>query len=83
MIEVIFECGGCGAEAKGTEPIRNVFHSLSGKGYGFGTHKQMSVESVTPDGWIAFDPWTQCTYCPECWDSLKNNMNSSQDEGGI
>lgn len=69
-VKVKFQCGGCGAEAWGTGFLTNEFHSFNGKGYGFGVYHQRPIEEITPAGWIAFDPCTQCTYCPECWKEL-------------
>jgi hypothetical protein len=67
-VEVVFSCGGCDATAKGTEPIKKEFRSFSGRNYGLGGYRiTPSVEDVAPEGWIAFDPFTLCTYCPACW----------------
>ena len=30
-----------------------------------------TVQSVTPEGWVAFDPYTHCTYCPKCWAEIE------------
>ena len=67
MITVTFNCDGCDAVAPGTTFLASVFHSINGKGHGFGHWERASVESVCPDGWVAFDPYTQCVYCPDCW----------------
>ena len=70
-VTVHFRCCGCTATAEGTEPLRREFRSFSGRSYGFGTPVAANdVESVTPDGWIAFDPYTYACYCPECWESI-------------
>lgn len=26
-----------------------------------------SIESLTPEGWVMFDPWTEATYCSVCF----------------
>ena len=26
-----------------------------------------TIQGVAPEGWVAFDPYTHCTYCPKCW----------------
>jgi len=70
-VRVIFNCSGCGKTEPGTGPIRKVFRSFSGRDYGFGRAVyENTIEDVVPDGWMAYDPWTQCTYCPECWKSV-------------
>lgn len=65
------KCDGCSAEAD-TEPLRRVFHSFNGKGYGFGTYEEPTVDkAVEPTGWV----WSDiigCTYCPECWKSINS-----------
>ena len=68
MITVKFECGGCFKTEEAQ--MKRQFVSLNGKGYGFGSYHTDSIDEITPEGWIAFDPWTQCTYCPECWESI-------------
>ena len=68
-----FRCGGCGAKAWGTTPLRKEFRSFSGLGYGFGRAVQANtVDDVTPPGWVAYDPYTYATYCPDCWASIES-----------
>jgi hypothetical protein len=26
-----------------------------------------TIESLTPEGWVMFDPWTEATYCSACF----------------
>ena len=67
-VTVTFACGGCNARAEGSTPLRKRFLSVSGRDYGIGSAVwDVGVEDVVPDGWIAFDPYTYCTYCPKCW----------------
>ncbi len=65
-VTVTFRCGGCDEMADGTRSIRKIFKSVSGRSYGIGTAGVESVEAVTPEGWVAYDPFTYCTYCPAC-----------------
>ena len=51
MITMLFRCGGCDATAEGTGRLE----------------KGASAQGIAPQGWVAFDPYTSCTYCPECW----------------
>lgn len=68
---VRFECSGCDAKAEGTERLHMEFVSLSGKSHGFGRAVPAnSPADVAPPGWVAFDPYTFCTYCPTCWASI-------------
>jgi len=70
MIKVIFECGGCFEKAEAT--MRRKFVSLSGKGWGFGSYHTDNIDDIAPEGWVAFDPYTQCTYCPSCWKAIES-----------
>lgn len=66
-VHVEFRCGGCDAVSAGTEPLRVEFRSFSGRSYGVGKAvASNTVEDVCPEGWIAYDPYTYCTYCPTC-----------------
>lgn len=62
-VSVKFHCNGCDAVDEGTDRIRQRFESLYGGG--FGVYKVDSVQSVCPDGWVAFD-MIGATYCPKC-----------------
>ena len=67
-VNVQFSCGGCDAKAEGTAPLRRQFVSFSGRSYGFGTVQPVNtIDDVTPEGWVAYDPYTYCCYCPACW----------------
>jgi hypothetical protein len=66
-VTVQFSCGGCFEEAKGTKFLRSRFVGINDKSYGFGHYQVDTIESVTPEGWVAFDPYTGCCYCAKCW----------------
>ena len=66
-------CGGCEAEQE-TQPIRKKFKSITGRSWGIGNFEITDIEKLADiEGWILFDPYTQCTYCPDCWKSIKEN----------
>lgn len=69
-VQLKLSCGGCDATAAGTGALRKRFRSLNGKGYGFGSWQLDNPEDLTPEGWVMFDPYTMCTYCPKCWQSI-------------
>ena len=72
-VTVHYRCGGCSAEADGTKPIRKEFRSFSGRSYGIGFLVfANSAESVAPEGWVPFDPYTYACYCPECWAEIES-----------
>ena len=71
MITLTFACGGCDKKELGTGFLRREFQPrITGVNGSFGVYREPQVEDVLPEGWIAFDPYTQCTYCPECWESI-------------
>jgi hypothetical protein len=72
-VNITYSCGGCSAKATAPEQvIRSEFVSLSGQSHGFGrqVHEPVKVASLAPEGWVVFDPYTGCTYCPACWVSI-------------
>lgn len=70
-IELTFKCSGCSKTTRGTGPVRRVFHGVNGRDYGFGTWKIEPISNLAPQGWVPFDPYTNVTYCPECWDEIE------------
>lgn len=69
--KIKMQCGGCFAEKE--VQINRTFNSFNGKGHGFGIVHTPSVdEAVEPTGWVWSDPYTRCTYCPECWKTIEN-----------
>lgn len=70
-VSLTLKCDGCSAT---TEPVRvrREFISINGKGYGFGSWHVPRVDEVEcADGWVMFDPYTSCTYCPTCWQTIE------------
>lgn len=65
------KCNGCSAEVY-TEPLRRIFHSFNGTGYGLGRYEEPTVnKAVEPTGWVWSD-LIGCTYCPECWKQIES-----------
>jgi hypothetical protein len=58
-------CDGC--DARATARLTSEFVSVSGRGHGFGARVEDKASKVAPEGWVAFDPYTGCTYCATCW----------------
>jgi len=78
-VTVKFSCGGCDATAPGTTWLKREFRSVSGRSYGIGGSVETTgVLDVVPEGWIAFDPYTYCTYCPTCWKSIQESDSPNQ-----
>ena len=69
-------CGGCDAETY-SEPIRKRFEGVSGRSYGFGSWQMPDLDAAVPAGWIWSDPYTSCTYCPECWKEIESGKDAA------
>ena len=69
-VRIMLHCSGCNRDPVPGGVVRQEFVSFSGRSYGFG-NAQTRVELDVPDGWVAFDPYTYATYCPECWASIQ------------
>ena len=68
-----FECDGCFSTATGEErTVVREFSSVSGRNYGIGRYRIIKPGLDPPEGWIAFDPYTGCCYCQDCWASIVN-----------
>jgi hypothetical protein len=83
-VRVILSCGGCDATAEGTQPIRRRFHGTHGD-WGLGRYLTDPITDAAPEGWVMFDPYTQATYCPDCWAQIDpdNVPDSSQETEAI
>lgn len=68
-VRVTFSCDGCEAEAPGLDLLRQIEVPAMGGGYYVSTNK-VALSEITPPYWVAFDPYTAMTYCPECWASI-------------
>lgn len=64
-VSVKFHCNGCDAAAEGKSRIRQHFEPLYGNRGGLCRIVVETIDSVCPDGWIAFD-LVGATYCPKC-----------------
>lgn len=74
-VTVVFQCSGCFAEP---EPVRakvmtkGLFSAAAGVTRdGWVVRHKPSIESLAPDGWVPFDPYTGLCYCPTCWASIE------------
>lgn len=76
-IKIKFSCDGCFAEADGTRRLeRHTCPAFRGEfprdGSGcFVVHEYDTVQDVAPNGWMPFDPYTGCCYCPKCWGEIE------------
>lgn len=70
-VTVKFKCSGCFIETEGTHFLKRQFRSFNETPWGVGTYHYDSPQDVAPEGWIAFDPYTGCCYCPKCWAEIE------------
>lgn len=68
-----YSCGGCDKVEEVQVPrLGSRFHGISGGESGFGrwVNEVIDAEKHCPEGWMAFDPYTRCCYCPDCVESI-------------
>ena len=78
-VDIKFECGGCDrVEHVSFRAIpRRVFISITGRSYGIGSYETKwdndpaKILDHAPEGWMIFDPYTQTTYCSDCWAGIE------------
>ena len=75
MIDLTFRCCACDASVTVHNAIGRKFRSVNGRGYGFGTYHTTEIEDIAPEGWVPFDPYTQVTYCPDCWAEIEQEVH--------
>jgi len=67
-VTVSFACGGCYATAG---PFLYT-HQYNPPRNGMVKSWLPPIATLAPEGWVAFDPYTNCTYCKECWKGIEN-----------
>lgn len=65
-----FKCDGCFDEKQSAGWFKRLFISVNGRSWGIGSYQYTQMEELTPEGWVAFDPYTSCCYCPNCWKEI-------------
>lgn len=70
-------CGGCSVEITvDSIRLKSEFSYL-----GNWRHKHMpalDIEALAPEGWVASDPYTACTYCPDCWAGIEGEQEERE-----
>lgn len=72
-VVLTYECSGCFETTEVTIPrLGSRFHGINGREHGFGqwVNETVDAEAHVPEGWMAFDPYTRCCYCPKCVESI-------------
>jgi hypothetical protein len=68
-VHLSLRCGGCPATIE-VGPLRRRYVSIY-PGSNISRVETDEPEDLIPEGWIMFDPYTLCTYCPECWAGIE------------
>jgi hypothetical protein len=83
-VDLTYRCNGCDAEAT-VRAVRAQRHVLAervfvvdGVAWDRTTVKTPTIESVAPEGWMVFDPYTQMTYCANCWESIESDESPAE-----
>ena len=71
---VKFQCDGCRVvteEAPAWRHAKQLAHSL----VAIPTVEAAINDAAAKvaDGWEVYDPWTRCTYCPDCWECITDH----------
>jgi hypothetical protein len=67
-VKITLACDGCFKESGPHMLPHREFKSFDGRGYGFGVWTDPGLRDVPiPAAWVMSDPYTGCTYCPDCW----------------
>ena len=76
MITLTFSCGGCDKVVPGVlRPGIAVSGFAPDVKFEFMVARSSTrIQDHAPEGWIAFDPYTQCTYCPDCWAGIEQEQ---------
>ena len=77
-VRVTYHCGGCDATATASlrrrhEGVKPAACVANGVVFDRCLIVTDDVETAAPDGWIVFDPYTFCTYCPSCWSQITDD----------
>lgn len=66
-ITVTYECSGCDA----IETVRGLMQRWDlirpGATFDLCQIRTPTIKTAAPEGWMPFDPYTGCCYCPKCW----------------
>lgn len=81
-VRLLLSCGGCDATAEGTALLRKLFYGTRGD-HGIGSYHIGNPEALAPDGWVMFDPYTQATYCPDCWEVINAEAEDVDQNTGL
>lgn len=71
-VTVKLACGGCEATAeyrltRRHEVVQPGVFVANGTSFDKCLVVTDNIEKTAPEGWVVFDPWTHCTYCPRCF----------------
>ena len=64
-VEITYNCNGCDATASSGR-VKAEHVPIFGGNSGWCKREVPTIEQSAPEGWVAFDPYTLCCYCPKC-----------------
>jgi hypothetical protein len=66
---VRFECDGCRAVTDEAPAWRHIGQQVGPSMYLVPTVEGAvnAAAAKVAEGWMIYDEWTRCTYCPACW----------------
>ena len=81
-VYVSLTCCGCTAAVSGLRLgiIHDELPRRHAAGMEWVSERRQTVEEVAPDGWMPFDPYTNATYCPDCWASIVGGDSGADPE---
>lgn len=75
-VDVTYRCGGCDAQAE-VRGIRQTIRQVSPL---MAQIQTPTLRTAAPPGWVAFDPYTGCCYCPKCWAEIEAPVSEPSPE---
>ena len=73
-ITLNFQCDGCHDKKDGKSFIKKATEQIGNSN--FVRKLPWDIQAQSPNGWIASDPYTDCCYCPKCWDEIEGNKDN-------
>lgn len=74
-VTLLLRCNGCDAQVE-TAPWRCEYVPIGPTN--FVQRRTPDVQTIVPDGWQMWDPYTLATYCPECWASIEGGTGADE-----
>lgn len=76
-VTIELSCDGCDATTQGTTSVKPT--STPVWGGDMWRRDEPNIAPAVPAGWVAFDPYTRCTYCPSCWTEIEADPATTEE----